>query len=118
MAQQNHAFGGSTVSEAGRHYARLHQVLDLVEQIAGRRGLNSDELLDESARVSSAYQGASPLVQRRFDTLASETSGWAAAGMDALAAADNPYKKPKAAAGRLAEELGEAMTGLKTLLRV
>ena len=117
MTQQQHAFGDSTISDAGRHYARLDDVRGLVEKIAGRPVHPRDRALDESARVSSAYDGASPLVQRRFDTLACEMSGWAAAAMDALAAADDPRRKPNIAARRLAEELDDAMADLKKLLR-
>lgn len=118
MTQQRHAFDESTVSEAGRHYARLYHVLELVEQIAGRDTCSKDIALDEGARVSSAYDAAAPIVQRRFDTLTAETSGWAAAGVDALAAADNPRRRPQAAATRLADELDQAMADLKKLLRV
>lgn len=116
MTQQNHAFCEAAISEAGRHYARLYNVLELVGQIAGRDVAGNDRALDESARVSSAYDIAAPIVQRRFDTLAAETSGWAAAGVDALAAAD-PGRKPRAAAARLADELDQAMADLKKLLR-
>lgn len=117
MTQQNHVFQGAAISEAGRHYARLCNVLELVGQIAGRDGAGKDLALDESARVSSAYDIAAPIVQRRFDTLAAETSGWAAAGVDALAAAADPRRQPRAAAARLAGELDQAMADLKKLLR-
>lgn len=118
MTQQNHAFDDLIIGDAGRHYAQLHEVLQLVESIAGGIGPNSDAALDDSARVSSAYDVSPPIVQRRFDTLAAEMSAWASAGVDALAAAGDHRRQPKAAASRLAEELGEAMANLKKLLRV
>ena len=117
MTQQNHAFYELAGYDAGRHYSRLGNVLDLVRQIAGERGLGRDRALDESARVSSAYELAAPIVRRRFDTIVGEASAWAAAGLDALASAADPAKRPKAAAARLAEELDIAMADLKKLLR-
>ena len=117
MTQQNHAFYELAGSDAGRQFARLADVLNLVRQIAGHGGVGRDRALDESARVSSAYEVAAPIMRRRFDTLVAEASAWAAAGLDALAAAADPRKRPKAAAARLAEELDDAMTNLKKLLR-
>lgn len=117
MTQQNHAFYELAGSDAGQQFARLGNVLDLVRQIAGQRGLERDRALDESARVSSAYELAAPIVRRRFDTLVAESSTWAAAGVDALAAAADPRRRPKAAAARLAEELDIAIADLKKLLR-
>lgn len=117
MTQQQHVFDHKAISEAGRHYSQLFDVLGLVEKIAGRKGRDGDAALHESALVSSAYDSAPPIVQRRFNTLATETSGWAAAGIDALAAADNPRRKPVAAAATLADELDQAMAELKKLLR-
>lgn len=116
MTQQNHVFHELAGNDAGRQFARLGNVLDLVRQIAGERGLGRDRALDESARVSSAYEDAAPIVRSRFDTLVGEASGWTAAGLDVLAAAD-PRKRPRAAASRLAEELDTAMADLKKLLR-
>ncbi|HWH18821.1 MAG TPA: hypothetical protein VNT77_10915 [Allosphingosinicella sp.] len=117
MSNPQHAFAESALVDAGRHYARLRHVLGLVERIAGRS--NGDETtLDESARVSGAYGHASPVTQRRFDTMAAEVSGWSAAGMDALACAQDPHRPPSAAAAVLADELDRALVQMARLLRL
>lgn len=118
MQHQSLAFEGSWTSDAGSHFARLSQMLRLVEQIAGRDPSSSEAALDHAARISGAYGSAPALVQRRFDTLAAETACWASAGVDALAAADNPRRQPKAAAARLADELETALRQLAKVLRV
>ena len=117
MAQHNHAFLEFADGDAGRHYARLGNMLDLVQQIAGSRPRARERALDEIARLISAYECASPIARRRFDTLASEASVWGAAALDALASAADPASQPKAAALRLAEELDEAMAEMRKLLR-
>ena len=117
MTQQSHAFLELAGNDAGRHYARLGDVLDLVHRLAGQGALGRERALDESARVSSAYENAPPIVRSRFDTLVAEASDWASAGLDALAAAADPRRRPRAAAARLAEELDIAMAGLRKLLR-
>ncbi len=106
-------------ADAGRQLAQLRQVLALVEQIAGRRPPTGavDAALDEAARVSSAYGDALPVVQRRFDALAAETSAWAAAGVEALAAASE-RGSARHAARRLAEELDRTLSYLTALLRL
>ena len=116
MTQHNHAFLEFAGGDAGRNYARLGNVLDLVQQIAGSRAWARDRALDETARLISAYEAAPPIGRRRFDTLASEAFVWAAAALDALASAADPARQPKAAALRLADELGEAMAQMKKLL--
>ena len=105
--------------EAGQTVAQLRHVLDLVERISGRPPANdpSDALLDENARVSAAYGTAPGIVQRRFDSLAAETAGWAAAGVQALLAAGNTAP-PRAAAGKLAEELSRALGRMIDILRL
>ncbi len=116
MTQHNHAFLEFAGGDAGRHYARLGSVLDLVHQIAGNRPKAGSRALDETARLIGAYEAASPIARRRFDTLASEASTWAAAGVDALASAADPARQPSAAARRLADELDEAMAEMRKLL--
>jgi hypothetical protein len=105
MSNQAHIFADPTAVEAGRHFARLRHALDLVEQIAGLPPRNADQQLDEGVRVSGAYGFASPVAQRRFDTLAAEVSCWASTGVEALAAARDNAREPRAAAARLAEEI-------------
>ncbi|HEV2080778.1 MAG TPA: hypothetical protein VGR19_12910 [Allosphingosinicella sp.] len=116
MTQHNHVFLEVAGGDAGRHYARLGSVLDLVHQIAGSRPRARGRALDETARLIGAYEAAPPIARRRFDTLASEASVWAAAGVDALASAADPARQPKPAAGRLADELDEAMAEMRRLL--
>lgn len=116
MTQHNHAFVEFAGGDAGRHYARLGSVLDLVHQIAKSRPEARDRALDETARLIGAYEAATPIARRRFDTLASEASVWAAAGVDALASAADPAMQPRAAARRLADELDEALTEMRKLL--
>jgi len=103
--------------DPGRQIAALREILSLVGGLAGRKSCRDDDaLLDEAARVSSAYERASPITQRRFDALAAETAAFAAAGVEALlAAGDNPSPAP---AGRLAEMLDESLERLGLLLRV
>lgn len=100
-------------ADAGTRVAQLRHVLALVDQIAGRRR-GGDAGLDEGARLSGAYDGALPIVQRRFDILAAETATWAAAGVEALLAAG---ANARAAAAALGEELERALDALARVLR-
>lgn len=104
-------------AEAGHQVAQLRNVLLLVEQIAGGTGASGrgDAALDGSARLSSAYDQALAVRQRRFDALAAETAAWAAEGVEALLAAPRP---PRAAAARLAAELERALADLGRLVRL
>ncbi|HEX8258069.1 MAG TPA: hypothetical protein VF589_10585 [Allosphingosinicella sp.] len=105
-----------SASEAGLKVAQLRHVLGLVEQIAGRDSGDgaAEAALDESARISIAYEGAMPILQRRFDALAGESTAWAAAGVEALLAADGDPSP--AAAARLADELDRALAKLAAVL--
>lgn len=100
-------------SQAGDRLAQLREVLALVEQIAGSDAAagNGDVALHACANLSSAYDDAPPVVQKRFDALAAETAAWAAAGVEALAAASDAGV-PKAAATALAGELSNALRHL------
>ena len=103
--------------DPGRQVAQLREALRLIERIAGRPGAPlPDGALDEAARISAACACALPVVQRRFEALAAETSVWAAAGVEALLAAGeaNP---PRAAAARLAAQLDAALIRMAALLR-
>lgn len=103
-------------TDPGRQVAQLHEVLRLVERLAGRSGADDGGRLEAAAQVSDAYDRALPIVQRRFDALAGETSIWAAAGVEALLAAGG--KAPaQAAAARLALQLERALSELKALIR-
>ena len=103
--------------DPGRQIAQLREALRLVEHLAGRRGTaGGDSLLEEAAQVSDAYDRALPIVQRRFDALAGETAGWAAAGVEALMAAGRVAPAP-AAAARLAFQIENALSELAELVR-
>ena len=103
-------------ADAGRQVAQLREALALVERIAGRAGAADDDaLLEQAARLSAAYDRALPVVQRRFDALVAETAAWAAAGVEALLSA-GASGTPRAAAARLADDLGRALSALTDLV--
>ena len=104
-------------SDPGAQIARLAEVLGLVEELAGRSASpRADAALDEAARVSAADDAAFPVVQRRFDMLASETSAWAAACVEALLVLRERERPTEAAAARLAEELQKALARLRQIV--
>ena len=125
MTHQSASFHPSTGADAGRQLAQLRHVQALVEQIAGRSAPRSraEVELDEGARLSDAYDRALPVVQRRFDILATETACWAAAGVEALLASGGApraaavQRPPRAAAAALADELDRAQAALGEVLR-
>ena len=102
-------------TDPGRQIAQLREALRLVERLAGRPGADQEARLDEAARISEAYDRALPIVRSRFDTLAAETSAWAAAGVEALLAAATAIP-PRAAAARLASALERALAQMGRLL--
>jgi hypothetical protein len=117
MTHQSTPTPPSAGADPGRQLAQLRELLRLIEGIAGRRDpARVDALLDEAAQLSDAYDRALPIVQRRFDALAAETAGWAAAGVEALLAAAQSGS-PRAAAERLATRLEQALAGMAALLR-
>jgi hypothetical protein len=99
---------------AERQFAGLLELRATVGRIAGGELDIAD---GGGAALASAYGGAEPIVQRRWDTLADEVSAWAAAGVEALAIAGQSHQ-PHAAAARLADELDQAIDGLNRLLRL
>ena len=101
--------------DPGRQIAQLREALRLVERIAGTQRTH-DRALDEAARISGAWEVALPVVQRRFEALASETALWAAAGVEALLAAGSGPPS-RAAAARLALQIETALGELAKLLR-
>ena len=102
--------------DPGHQIAQLREAQRLIERIAGRTPtIASDAALDEAARISTAYDAALPVIQRRFETLAAETAIWAAAGVEALLAAGTEAP-PRAAAARLADRLDAALRALAALL--
>jgi hypothetical protein len=117
MTHQSPTHFPRTPIDAGSQVAQLRHVLRLVRELAGRGPAPGadDAALDESARVSSAYDNALPIVRRRFDALAGETAAWSAAAIEALLLAGD--KRSPAAARRLAAELEAALRALTALLR-
>jgi hypothetical protein len=104
-------------SDPGRQVASLREVLLLVRTISGSAAVRDpDALLDEAARVSSAYARTSPVNQRRFDAQAAEIAAWAAAGVEALLSAGDP--PPPAPAARLAQAIEDHLARLNRLLRL
>lgn len=100
-------------ADAGAEVTQLRQVLALVEEIAGRTPARLDtNILDEAARVSAAYGNALPIVQKRFDALATHTATWAAAGVSALMKISEAERPTGPAAARLADELRKALSRL------
>jgi hypothetical protein len=103
-------------ADPGRRIAQLREALRLVETIAGLPAAASpDAALDEAARVSAAYDRALPILQRRFDTRAAEAASWAAAGVEALLAAQGEGGAG-AAARRLSRQLERELGELTALL--
>lgn len=86
----------------------MREILLLVRDLSGTGGSSSpDALLDEAATISSLYESATPVAQRRFDGQAAEIAAWAAAGVEALLATGVPPRP--SAARRLAERLDESL---------
>jgi hypothetical protein len=116
MTHQSQTHFAHTPIDAGSQVAQLRHVLRLVGELAGRGTAPGadDAALDESARISSAYDHALPIVRRRFDALAGETAAWSAAAIEALLLAGD--QRSPAAARRLADELEAALRKLTALL--
>lgn len=104
--------------EAGRQIAQFRNALMLVEQIAGDPEPEDpgDMLIAECARIDTAYENASPVVQRRFNAQVSEIALWTAVGVEALISARERGTTSSAAAGRLARELRRALGQLSRTL--
>lgn len=101
--------------DPGRQVASLREILLLVRDLAGTGdSANADALLDEAATISSLYERAAPVAQRRFDGQAAEIAAWAAAGVEALLASGVPPRP--SAARRLAERLDESLSRLTSAL--
>jgi hypothetical protein len=102
-------------ADAARQVAQLRDVLMLVRQMAGLESGESEAALDESARLSSAYGDALPIVQKRFDALAGETAAWAATCVEALLR-DGDDSLPQPAAAVLVAELTKALRELPLIV--
>lgn len=76
-------------AEAAHALVHLREVLALVDRMAGdRHGASarsaSSDQLEEGAALALGYANAPSIARRRFDALASEAAGFAAAGLGAL----------------------------------
>lgn len=116
MTYQAAPYFARSSAEAGSQAAQLRHVLGLVEKIAGRSSIGSDEALEENARIASLYEAAGPIRQRRFDALAAETAAWAATGIRTLLDAGEEGRSA-AAARRLADELTAALHRLAVIVQ-
>jgi hypothetical protein len=107
----------NVASDAASRIAQLQHVLELVTHMGGggRNLAATDNELDDLALLGAAYDGALPIVRKRFDTLASETAAWSAAGVQALLTA-GAMERSAPAARRLADELADAIARLSSLL--
>ncbi len=105
-------------ADAGRQLAQLREVLALVEQLGGRAGIPFEEdfELEQTASLAAAYLHAPPVVQKRFDALATEIACWAAAGLEALAGKGEAEEAPAIAANALADEMRAALRRLTGLI--
>jgi hypothetical protein len=116
MTHQAPALEADQRPDAAAQLAQLREVQALVEHIAGRVDAQppGDAALEEAARAGSAYGDALPVTRRRIDALVAETAAWAAAGVEALTRAGGSA----AAAGRLADELDQAIEDLLKMLKL
>ncbi len=114
MSHQAPLLPDSATVDPGRQIAQLREALRLVDRIAGRPAPPSIAGLDESARLTIAYERAVPVARRRFDALSAEAVVWVAAGVEALIAAGEP--PPRAAALRLAQSIEASLRELCDLL--
>lgn len=104
-------------SDAPRQFASLIHMKSIAEDFAGRAGREPAMTLDHGAKISAAYDAALPVAQKRFDALAAEATGWAAAAAQALLGDGNVYPSP-AAAALLADELARAQREMERLLNL
>jgi len=103
---------------------RLRGALALVERMA--EGANTlpenpalldQQALDDGATLTLAYANASSVARRRFDALASEAAGFAAAGLKALIQYKQRTGKECAPAARqLADEMGRSITAMSRII--
>lgn len=116
MTHQSPPAPALPAGDPGRQVASLREALILVRGICGEgEPPPAEDLLDEAAWFSSAYERACPVVQRRFDAISGETAAWAAAGVEALLAAG--AAPPAAPALRLAGALEDSLSRLRLLLQ-
>jgi hypothetical protein len=115
MTHQSHGSYVRMPIDAAGQIGQLRHVLGLVEELAGRGAEAASDPPGEGERIMRAYAEALPIVQRRFDALAAETVRWSAGAVEALLAAGE--RRSRAAAARLADELGRAISDLAAVLR-
>jgi hypothetical protein len=88
---QTAAYSIEDEAEAAHALVRLRGVLALVERMAGGTDAAAQEAawidqqaLDDGAALALGYASAPSIARRRFDALAAEAAGFAAAGLSAL----------------------------------
>ena len=97
---------------AGERLAQLHGVAALVRTLGGP-GVSGSVPQTNVTEVDRAYDNGSTLARFRFDQLAERTAGLAAAGIEAILAAD---PASSAAIEVLAAELDREIARLETLV--
>jgi uncharacterized tellurite resistance protein B-like protein len=119
---QNHPVADD--SDAISALVRLRGALALVERMA--EGANSlpdkplvldHQALDDGATLTLAYANASSVARRRFDALASEAAGFAAAGLKALIQYKQRTGRECAPAAReLADEMSRSIAAMSRII--
>jgi hypothetical protein len=111
-------------AEAAHALVRLRGVLALVERMAGGFEAASHEAawidqqaLDEGATLALHYANASSIARRRFDALAAEAAGFAAAGLAALIQhKQRSGRECVSAARKLADEMRRSINAMANIL--
>lgn len=92
----------------------LRTIQGLVRELAGMSGQEGGDAHEEA--LNCRYDGAPPLIQRRFDALAGEAAAFAAAGLSALIEGRQLGNGASAAAGHLAREMERSIHAMESLL--
>jgi hypothetical protein len=99
-------------AEAVARLASIRHALACVEQIAGKE----PSYRDSEARLALGFPGASPPVQRCFDSRSARVASAAAAGLEAIARQQDAGVTPHPAAlDQLERELGAGLSELDQL---
>jgi hypothetical protein len=117
------AYVAGDEADAAHALRRLRDVLTLVEHMTGEteaaigRPAIDHQALDDGAAVALAYANAPSVARRRFDALAGEAAGFAAAGLDALIRHKQRTGSDSIAAARqLAEEMRNSIEAMASII--
>jgi hypothetical protein len=110
-------------TDAAHALLRLRSVLIMVEQMADETepletpaGIDQQRL-DEAAGLALAYANISSIARRRFDALAGEAAGFAAAGLDALIQHKQRVGRDcRAGARQLAADMRQSIAAMTQML--